>query len=182
MALSPQAIGHFPGHISLIVFCHNRIGSERAGAIESTLRHHSLSFSEQIGQLAARRPSRHGFRRSMRNGEGPDSRRARGRTPPRAQVRRFCFRLICATAHSPRIDLWGRQRRAWPICRSCARSAGRECRSLLAAKQSQRVEAPLRAIGDGGGELVRNVFRQSCSAVGRRIGQLLDNILDHLVG
>jgi hypothetical protein len=71
---------------------------ERAGATESILRHHSLSFTEQIGQLAARRPSRHGFRRSMRRGARFSSRQRLHATASASKT--LLFRLI-ALPHIP---------------------------------------------------------------------------------
>jgi hypothetical protein len=53
VALLLQSIGHFLWHIPLVVFRQNRIRSEGAGDIESTLRDRSLAFPEQVGQLAA---------------------------------------------------------------------------------------------------------------------------------
>jgi hypothetical protein len=53
VALLLQSIGHFLGHIPLVMFCQNRIGLECAGDVESTLCDRSLTFPEQVGQLAA---------------------------------------------------------------------------------------------------------------------------------
>ena len=62
IALLLQGIGYFLGHISLIVFCQNRIGSERAGGVESALGHHSLGLHRTDRAVDRdRRPSPHGF-------------------------------------------------------------------------------------------------------------------------
>jgi hypothetical protein len=53
VALLLQSIGHFLGHIPLVMFRQNRIGLERAGDVESTLCDRSLTLPEQVGQLAA---------------------------------------------------------------------------------------------------------------------------------